>query len=353
MSKLLKSRDYLRKCLGFVFLLGFISLGTIIGCTNNGGEQKVLTEKDFAGDKSLFANPRDGVVITFVEPPDSDVEDYDTGEKGVDIIPYRSSEDLNHTYCFDDENESLAHSAILRDDNDNEVLSIKSNAPCVTKIISAGYYFLEITPDEDLRDTFPLFAIPGQKGVFFEEQAAQIDIESLSTLLHVNVCDDCYLRGVDLSETNLIWTYLVRTDLSHANLSNANLSHSNYSYSDLSNANLSNANLSITNMNHVNLSHADLSGANLSMTNLSHADLSGANLSNADLSMTNLSNANLSMTNLSHADLSGARWCDGDCICDTGSIGTCVGCEPIADVCGDDRAAAQNGDLQGKPASGF
>jgi len=37
MSRLLKSRDYLMKCLGFVLLFGFISLGTIGGCNNNGG----------------------------------------------------------------------------------------------------------------------------------------------------------------------------------------------------------------------------------------------------------------------------------------------------------------------------
>ena len=37
MSELLKSRDYLMKCLGFVFVFGFISLGAIGGCNNNGG----------------------------------------------------------------------------------------------------------------------------------------------------------------------------------------------------------------------------------------------------------------------------------------------------------------------------
>ena len=35
MSRLLKSRDYVMKCLGFVLLFGFISLGAIGGCNNN------------------------------------------------------------------------------------------------------------------------------------------------------------------------------------------------------------------------------------------------------------------------------------------------------------------------------
>ena len=34
-----KSQDYLMTCLGFVLLLGFISLGVIGGCNNNGGGQ--------------------------------------------------------------------------------------------------------------------------------------------------------------------------------------------------------------------------------------------------------------------------------------------------------------------------
>ena len=35
MDRLLKSRNYLMKCLGFVLLLGFISLGAIGGCNND------------------------------------------------------------------------------------------------------------------------------------------------------------------------------------------------------------------------------------------------------------------------------------------------------------------------------
>lgn len=43
MNRMVKSRDYLRKCLGFVLLFGFISLGTIAGCDNdNNGSGKNL-----------------------------------------------------------------------------------------------------------------------------------------------------------------------------------------------------------------------------------------------------------------------------------------------------------------------
>ena len=38
MRRLIKSRDYLKRCLGFLLIFGFISLGAIGGCGNNGGD---------------------------------------------------------------------------------------------------------------------------------------------------------------------------------------------------------------------------------------------------------------------------------------------------------------------------
>ncbi len=38
MRRLIKSRNYLKKYLGFLLILGFISLGAIGGCNNNGGD---------------------------------------------------------------------------------------------------------------------------------------------------------------------------------------------------------------------------------------------------------------------------------------------------------------------------
>ncbi len=43
MDRLIKARDYLMKCLGFVLLFGFISLGAIGGCNNNGSSSTVNT----------------------------------------------------------------------------------------------------------------------------------------------------------------------------------------------------------------------------------------------------------------------------------------------------------------------
>jgi len=42
---LLKPRGYLMKCLGFVLLLGFISLGAIGGCHNDGDQVSQAYER--------------------------------------------------------------------------------------------------------------------------------------------------------------------------------------------------------------------------------------------------------------------------------------------------------------------
>ena len=76
MNRLLKSRDYLMKCLGFVLLLGFISLGAIGGCSNNnGGGQngtQALTEHDFGTNPGLVADPEKHLIVKFLEHPDSE-----------------------------------------------------------------------------------------------------------------------------------------------------------------------------------------------------------------------------------------------------------------------------------------
>ena len=52
----IKSRNYLKKCLGFLLILGFISLDAIGGCNNNGGDS------DSIGSGPGFAQPR-GIAV--------------------------------------------------------------------------------------------------------------------------------------------------------------------------------------------------------------------------------------------------------------------------------------------------
>lgn len=89
-----KSRYYLMKCLGFVLLFGFISLGAIGGCSNNnsGGQATTsattaLTENDFGTDLGLVANLEKHLIVKFLEHPSSEEAAPDTGEVGNDVIP--------------------------------------------------------------------------------------------------------------------------------------------------------------------------------------------------------------------------------------------------------------------------
>ncbi len=52
----IKSRNYLKKYLGFLLILGFISLGAIGGCNNNGGGS------DSIGSGPGFVSPR-GIAV--------------------------------------------------------------------------------------------------------------------------------------------------------------------------------------------------------------------------------------------------------------------------------------------------
>jgi len=127
MSRSLKSRDYLMKCLGFVLLIGFISLGAIGGCGNNGGEQdgtQALTENDFANDENLSADPEIHTIVKFLEHPDSEETENDTGEVGNDVFPLIYTRTLEHTYCWEDDDPQAGHFLELDDVDGNLIFRL-------------------------------------------------------------------------------------------------------------------------------------------------------------------------------------------------------------------------------------
>ena len=140
------------------------------------------------------------------------------------------------------------------------------------------------------------------------------------------------LPGVNLSNSNLVWTKFSDANLTGANLCSADLrssdlrrvklSKANISDSDLTAADLQGAilreaiftkallrqaNLTEVDLTGGNLSEADLHGANLTQANLARADLSGANLSEANLEGATLVGANLHRANLVRAHLGQAN----------------------------------------------
>ncbi len=360
MSRLIKSRDYLKKCLGFILLFGFISLGAIGGCNNNGGGQdgtRALTENDFVNDPTKFANAEKGVVVTFLEHPGSEEPENDTGEIGNDVIPFKYKSTLNHTICWEDDNVDSKHFMILLNSDGKEVLRVEANGGCVTEVIEAGDYKMVLTHGGHDDDIDPVFLTPApedeqvtkrdefdQKEIktanafsykmhrylpgglvkFFESisnvftspaRAQTTDpnlLPNVTTLINTNACGECDLSGASLMGANLSGA-----ELGAANLSGANLFGADLSGAELNCAFLCGADLTFANLSGADLSEAFLGGGNLSNAQLNNCPVTDgcqgvADLCSADLSQANLTGADLGQANLTGTTiLSFATWIDG------------------------------------------
>ncbi len=309
MSGLLKSRGYLMKCLGFVLLFGFISLGAIGGCNNNGGGQdgtRALTENDFAQDPGTFANPRGGVVVIFLEPPDSEEPDNDTGGVGNDVIPLTYTRTLEHTYCWEDDDGEAGHFMELDDSDGNEILRIDVNGECVTMVIEAGDYVMTIHHDGKKETTHPVFIIPNPEN---NQQARETDglinrfklfISNILLDLQDTVSKDAKAQTTSPLDTLITTGKCIGCDLRKVDLS----------FRDLVN---------------VDLTGADLRRANLSNSNFTGVEFTGADLTAADLSNSIFIRADFTITDLDRAlftgaNFGGAIWIDGECRCQSGLV---------------------------------
>lgn len=383
MNKLLKS-------FGFVLLLSFVLLGAIGGCSNDGtsgNNTQVLTENDFSEDASLSAEADEGIVVNFLEPPTIEKPERDTGEVGIDIIPYKYEQTLSNTFCWEDEDLGAEHFMTLVDSEGVELLMVEANGECVTQEIAEGDYEMRIHHDGKSEDSFAIFIESAEdleelearntnsnneilelsKSIISEtlsnigiikEARAQVPGSDIETLLTTGKCSGCRLfranlagadlTGTNLEEANLFSSLLTETKLINANLSGAKLGNADMTGADLTEANLTRASLLTTNLTEANLTfanltradmtasrlpRANLTGANLNTARLvranlieatlTRADLTNANLSNADLARAGLLNAILTGADLGNANLVGATWINGG-ICQPGSIGMCI-----------------------------
>jgi uncharacterized protein YjbI with pentapeptide repeats len=349
------------------------------GCGDDSSKQHsmVVTENDLFSNSLRVATHQHTIVI-HLEHPDGEGHDKDLGENGVDEIPVHYSEDVNHTFCWEDDTSDAWHSMELIDSNGNTVLTEHINGECANATITAGHYTMRFTHGGQSEGTQAIFIRLDEDNVkssgIVNMASVEDNIKTLITTNECSYCDlsyanltganlshawlryanlreaslygadlswaDCYyanLSGADLSHANLAWALLSNSDLREAYISNAdlhsvamieaNLRGAKLNKSDLYGADLSGANLSYVDLSEANLSYADLPGvdlsyADLSAANLSYADLSGVDLTDADLSAANLSYADLSGVDLTDADLSLAIWVDGT-RCEEESIGTC------------------------------
>jgi uncharacterized protein YjbI with pentapeptide repeats len=224
-----------------------------------------------------------------------DPNDKDSGEGGVDIIPYKIETDGAYAFGFEAEGNN-PHYVIMKDSAGNQVFRIEANGEEATVDLKAGSYNLFLHNKGS--ESFALFLQPDNTGI---DDSARMNEElfysqwAVTRMFFTHKCPRC-----DLSHAILPLALYYKADLASANLTYATLT-----YADLRGANLSHANMAFVNLVGANLFNANLTGASLVYANLLEANLHKANLSHADLTYASAGTADLTDSNLSFANLTG------------------------------------------------
>ena len=282
--------------LAIIFIFGGFFTFTKIVRSSPDQYTGVLTESDFARDSDLSAFPEGNIVATFLESPTATDEENDTGTIGLDVIPYKYTDSIEQTFCWDDDNESAEHSMTLLNSDGGEVFTIDAKGDCVTRTIGEGDYEMHIRHDGKSNKRIAIFIVP-EANQSLLTTASDEALQNVTSVLNSDKCIGC-----DLSNVNLNNTDLSGVDLSNAILDNAILVDADLSGANLSGASFKNADMSRANLKGANLSGADLTNAILINADLTEADLTNANLEKADIEGTNFSNALMTGTLLIRSD---------------------------------------------------
>jgi len=289
--------------ISFIFLL-ILASASFIGCedNNNGSSQTVIIENNFVDDASLSADPETHNVIKFLEHPDSTDQQSDTGEIGNDVIPLNYKQTINHTYCWDDDDQDAEHFMTIIDSEGMEILRLGANEECITALIEAGSYEMVIHHDGKIEETLPIFIVP-ESTLMAKNQEVKYEgiLERADKFLsHIFLKYDMGFTETTMAQTAPSITTILNTLMCVG------------------------CNLSGTDLSNLNFSSVNFFTANMTNTNLINTNLSGAILTNVIFTDANLTNANLTS-----ATLSNALWTDGTCRCAIeNSVGTCLGCPP-------------------------
>lgn len=224
--------------------------------------------------------------MKYLEHPESEGHDNDTGEVGNDRVPLRYNSTAEHTYCWEDKDEGAGHYMELDDSEGNEIFRLDVNGECITVLLEAGNYVMIIHNDAQEETTHPVFIRE------ISEKKYDTAVETKGLFNRLKAVAATILKGIK----NTVSRDAVAQSVGD------------------------NINVLITTNSCV--------GCDLAYAVLWGADLRGANLSGADLKDANLTGANLSNADLTGADLRYATWCDGSCLCDSNSVSTCIGCAP-------------------------
>jgi len=292
-----------------IFAFIIFSFG-LIACDNNGSlsSGQARTENDFVNDPDLRADPENDIVVMFLESPEVPQNETqaletgnDIGEQGIDKFSYRYERDVNHTVCWEDDNEEAAHTVTHVNSDGVEVIEAVANGGCVSEFIPAGDYEIIITHDGLSENGQPIFFQPQSASLITKKTAAvnRLVANIMKIKKQFQFTKESYAQDGEGADniTTLINTFsCVGCDLSGANLANMVFSDG---------------------IEGVNLTGADLSDANLFLT---------------EFRLSNFTNANLTGVTLLDTEFSLATWCDGSCQCLDNSFDECSSCESI-DIC--------------------
>ena len=286
-----------------IFIVPLIAIFLILGPSRFNNPVKgssdslsVRTENDFVTDPGLVALPDEDIVAVLLESQDCNVLEKDTGGKGYDIIPYRYTESMEQTFCWEDRNESAGHYMVLVNDEGAETLQVNANGECATGVVEAGDYEMRVYHDQETEKNVAVFIVP-ESGKSTLSTASDETLNNISTFLDTDKCVGCDLSGANLYNADLSGVDLEGAKLNDAILANANLSGANLNGAELRNADLTGANLS-----GATLAGADLSGAVLINSDLTDADLTAANMEGADTMGANFTGANRTGTFITNAE---------------------------------------------------
>jgi len=155
-------REKMGKAIEYLKVLSvLIIITSAIACENNdfvvtSENSQVLTEHDFGQDEDLRADPEHHLIVSFLEHPDHDKHENDTGGIGNDVIPHTYERTVDHTFCWEDEDPNAEHFMVIEDSEGNEILKLFVG-DCVTETILEGDYDMVIHHDGKIDKNHPIF----------------------------------------------------------------------------------------------------------------------------------------------------------------------------------------------------
>jgi hypothetical protein len=178
------------------------------GYVDGGSEKRsnVITENDIFANPKIKATHQNTVVIELEHPEGKGHRDFggrqinDIGEKGMDEVTVYYSEEVRHTFCWEDDTTDTGHRLELIDSSGKTVLTVYDNGECENATLTADDYTMRFIHGGQSEGTQAIFVRPNEDNDNGKVTSKQV---LARTLLTTNSCETCDLSGANLSKMNL------------------------------------------------------------------------------------------------------------------------------------------------------